>query len=222
MPFSLTRSRDSGKQHRLCQSVRHGDPVRQVTLLNRGADFSVPRRRWAELPHLIETLDQQQPLFPPDPRLLEPAEEILQQLRQRRSNAVSPDDDPHALVRLDSLCHPPSTSVGAERVALAALEALQFPRLLRSVGLSERHASVATSLVMARMLQPASELAASRWLARRSAALELVGLDTNQPPSVNTLHRCGDRLWQRRAALEAGLTLRQQSLFPSRPRAVAC
>lgn len=66
-------------------------------------------------------------------------------------------------MRLNSLSHPPSIFVGAERVALTALQALQIRALPRSARPSPRQASATTALLLARTLKPAFEPAASCW-----------------------------------------------------------
>ena len=217
------RSTPAGPVHtaRLCQSVRSGSKVRQVTLLNLGVHFAVPQERWHDLAALVSTLDQGgEPLFDPGPELLRTARHIAGQLRQRRLDAAGRPGAEIATVQLAALDHPPSRSVGGERLALAALGELDLAAMLRASGLSRRQAALGTSLVLARMLHPSSEREARRWLAERSAAWELLGLRSSRPPSLNSLYRAGDRLRERRERLERALARRQRSLFDA-PRAVA-
>ena len=217
------RSSPAGPVHtvRLCQSVRSGSKVRQITLLNLGTDFHIPQQRWKELAAIISALDQgRQPLFDPDPELLGSAEHIARRLRNRRLAAAGRPGAEVATVEVASISHPPTRSVGGERLALAALSELRFAAILQGAGLAPRQAALATSLVIARMLHPSSEREARRWLAERSAAWELLGLDGSRPPSLNSLYRVGDRLWQRRAHLERALAGRERSLFDG-PRAIA-
>ena len=204
-----------GRSHRLCSSVRVGSRVKQVTHLNLGVDFPVPRSQWTAFAKLVEALDQvAELLIPPDPQLLPLATAVAQQLQDRRlARAATPAPGTVATVQLDSLAHQPTRSVGGERLALAALRQLRFPAILRGLGFSDRHARYACALVLARMLRPSSERAAQAWLARRSAALELLGLDDRRPPSDNLLHRVGDRLWAVRERLEHALGQREETLF---------
>ena len=204
-----------GRSHRLCSSVRVGSSVKQITHLNLGVDFPVPRPQWAAFAKLVEALDQgAEPLMPPDPELLSIATAVARQLQDRRlAAAPAPAPGAVATVQLDSLAHLPTRSVGGERLGLAALRQLRFADILRDLGLSDRHARYACALVLARMLRPSSERAAQAWLARRSAALELLGLDDRRPPSDNLLHRVGDRLWAVRERLEAALGAREETLF---------
>ena len=211
--------------HRLCKSVRSGSKVRQINLLNLGADFPIPKHRWHEFAALVQSIDDGAPLlFEPEPDLLPLARDIARRLRRRREAAAldtSPSGQPVATVLLRSFEHPPTRSVGAERIALAALDALRFPDILTRQGFSPREVSLASALVLARMLHPSSEREASRWLNQSSSAWQLLGIDSCKPPSLNSLYRIGDRLWQSRAGLETDLANRQRTLFEGPRRALA-
>ena len=218
---TFSKKNGPGLTHRLCASARTGSHIRQVTLLNLGVHFPVPRDRWPEFAALVQTLDEgRTPLFPPHPQLLPTAAGVARQLRDRRLQAAaSLAAGETAIVLLDSLRHHPTRSVGGERLALSALGELRFAAILRDAGFSDRDARLACALVAARMPQPASERATQAWLAGRSAALELLGLDDRQPPSDNKLHRLGDRLWAGRAGLEKALARRERTLFDG-PQAI--
>ncbi len=177
--------------HRLCESVRSGSKVRQVTLLNVGADFPLPERRWRAFATLVQCLDAgTTPVFDPDPEMLKLAQRTASRLQRRRhscSGNRAVVAEPVATVLLHSLHHPPTRSVGGERVALAALHSLRFSDILRGRGFSQDEASLATALVFARMLHPSSEREASRWLNQASSACELLGCDTQTLPAQNSL-----------------------------------
>lgn len=215
-----TRSR-AGSQpayasFRLVRSVRSGNSVRQLTLLNLGAHFAVPAQQWPALCELVESIRSgRQSLFEPAPELLHTA----QQIADRLSLSALPDStsDDLAQVHLDSLDHRFVRSVGAERLALHALRELRFAETLRELGVSSRDARIAAALVLARMLHPSSEREAHAWLSRHSAALELLGLDSGAPLSLAKLYRIGDLLWQHREALESALFRRERSLLELPP-----
>ena len=179
-----------GYSYRLVRSVRQDGKVRQKTLLNLGTDFSLPRALWPHLTRLTEDLlSGQAPLLAAEPEVLV------------------------ATVRLDSLAHDHRRSVGAERLALQALDDLGLPKFLRQAGASPRDASIAVALVLARMLHPSSEREALRWLRDSSAALELLGLEPGQPLSLTKLYRTSDLLWKHREALQEGLFARERRLL---------
>ncbi len=155
---------------RLVRSVRSGGSVRQITLLNLGAQFSVPPDQWPALCELIDSLRSgQAPLLAPDPALLQTAQQIAERLSL--SALPDPSGDDLALVHLDSLDHRSVRSVGAERLALHALDTLHFASTLQTLGASSRDARLAAALVLARMLHPSSEREAHAWLTRRERTL---------------------------------------------------
>ena len=209
-----TCHRSSGGSYssfRLLRNVRSDSGTRQIHLLNLGADFDVPPQRWPELVQLILDCDSSQlSLKPPDPQLLALAQRIHRCLLER--SALHPGDG-LASVRLDSLVHSHVRSVGAERLALHALDQLAFRDALEAVGTSPRDARVAAALVLARRLQPSSERAACNWLNSRSATLELLGLECARPLSLNKLYRTADILWRHRDALEGARCRRERALF---------
>ena len=211
--------------YRLCKSLRAGSSVRQITLVNLGANFPLPKHRWKEFAFVVQSIDDGAPLlFDPDPELLHLARDAAQRLQHRRESAAPAGpaaSEPVATVLLRSFEHPPTRSVGGERIALAALDALRFPDILSRLGFSPREVPLACALVLARMLHPSSEREASRWLDQSSSAWQLLGLDSGKPPSLNALYRIGDRLWQCRAGLETALANRQRTLFEGPRRALA-
>ena len=197
---------------RLVRSVRSGDSVRQLTLLNLGAHFSVPQPQWPALCELVAAIRSgHAPLIEPDPELLQTA----QQIADRLSLSALPDsaDDDLAHVHLDSLDHRFVRSVGPERLALHALRELRFADALRQLGVSSRDARIASALVLARMLHPSSEREAHAWLSHHSAALELLGLDSGAALSLAKLYRIGDLLFHHREALETALV--QSHIIPA-------
>ncbi len=190
----MRRKTGSSIVHRLVQSERFGDKVRQRTLLNLGVGYDVPRERWREVAQLTRRLFHgEQPLIEPEPEVRRAAEGLVRRLRARGEELEKGPGPKRATVDLDTLDHEGGVrSVGGERVSLAALEQLGFGELLRGVGFSERDARIATALVMAKMLYPTSELGTERWLREESATLELLGLAGGLGVSDTKLLRIGD------------------------------
>ncbi len=212
-----TRRMADGARYTTCRLVRNeriGDRVRQVTLLNLGADFGVPPERWRELTLLVkQVLARDTFLFEPDPELLAEAEGIGRRLQLRSLDPTAGESGAVAAVRLDSLAHEQVRSSGCERLSLSALEQLGFLEVLRGLGMSERDARIAVALVLARMIHPCSEREAFRWLREQSAALELLGLEGGKPFGLNKLHRICAMLWARRDGIEAALFGRERDLL---------
>ena len=199
---------------RLVKSERIGGKVRQIALLNLGTGFSVPRKNWRELCHLVEMkMVGQDSLLDIDPGLEAAARSIARKLRAR--SLEKPQEPPRtAEVDLDSLEHEDPHTVGGERICLKTLEDLRFAEILREVGFSDRDARIACAVVVARMLHPASERETARWLRETSAAAELLGLEgDDRALARRTLYRIGDRLQAASEPLQAALFGRERELL---------
>ena len=136
-----TRPRPSSDQpytsFRLVRNERSGQAVRQVALLNLGANFDVPQARWPELVHLIENcLSQQLPVLPPDPDLLARAERLAEALRARGYAELEALDFRAALRAQGMYGIKASASLISERCSLfqsidTTVRAQPWPSLLR-------------------------------------------------------------------------------------------
>ena len=201
---------------RLVESRRVGSKVQQKTLLNLGASFPIPKLQWAELVEIIEVkLAGNEFLFEPAPKLAAAAESIVQRLRSRELEKPTDEslDGDTAHIKLDSVEMDNARSVGSERLALASLEALDLPGVLKDVGFSDRDARIAMALVVARMIHSSSEREALRWLETNSATLELLRLDIGQAIKLDKLYRLSDLLVKHHRAIEDALFARQRKLF---------
>ena len=201
---------------RLVESRRVGSKVQQETLLNLGASFPIPKLQWAELVEIIEAkLAGNEFLFEPAPELVATAESIVQRLRSRELEKPTDEslDGDTAHIKLDSVEMDNARSVGFERLALASLEALGLPGVLKDVGLSDRDARIAMALVVAHMIHSSSEREALRWLETNSATLELLRLDIGQALKLDKLYRLSDLPVKHRRAIEDALFARQRKLF---------
>lgn len=131
--------------HRLVESRRVGGKARQVTLLNLGRQFPLPKERWPQLCARIEQLlGGQQALMPMT--VAESVERCAQHCFSRlvaqgsgtasRGRTAASDQSPSAFVEIDpdSLELTQPRSIGVEHVALAAMRELGFERLLESLG----------------------------------------------------------------------------------------
>jgi hypothetical protein len=217
------KSRETGERyftHRLVESVRTAQGVRQHTVLNLGRHFEVPRSQWAALAQRIEALLQGQLDLIADG--LEPCWEAMAQqyaarIVSRRGETVAEPkeamgDTDYQRVDLATLEVLRPRSVGAEHVALAAAEQLGLEAKLAALGLNRHQVAAALGLIVGRMVFPASELATHQWLQQRSGLGELLGYDFGSL-DLNRLYRASDRLLAHREALETHLYGQERDLF---------
>ena len=207
------------RSHRLVLAQRVGDKVRHKTLLNLGTDYPVPREKWKAVTELAEALlHGQPPLFEGAADVQAAAEDIVAKLRARgfrveamQEEARKPDV---ATVDLDTLEHEDPRTVGCERLCLKALDDLGFAEILHGLDIAGRDGRIASALIVARMVHPASERDTSRWLRHDSATAELLGLEGNRRAlRRKTLYRIGDLLWRHRAAIQRELFNRERALL---------
>ena len=219
MHFKRTRTHTDARGQprtsvRLVKNQRVGDKVQQTTLLNLGTHWAVSQALWKSVARRVEEiLAGQQPLLDSEPAVEAAAEEVVGLLRSRGFQLATPSAAV-AEVDLDTLEHPETRFVGAERLCRHAWDELQLGECLQQQGFSPRDTRIAVALLIARMLHPASERETSRWLRHDSATAELLGLDGDlKALSRKTLTRIGDRLWSVREALQTALFQRERTLL---------
>ena len=207
------------RSHRLVLSQRVGDRVRHRTLLNLGTDYPVPKEKWKVVTDLAEALlNGRPPLLEAAPDVQAAAEDIVAKLRARGFHPEAMQEEARkpeiATVDLDTLEHENPRTVGCERLCLNALDDLGFAEILHELGIKGREGRIATALIVARMVHPASERETSRWLRRDSAITELLQLEGDRKAlRRKTLYRIGDLLWRHRAAIQRELFNRERTLL---------
>ena len=207
------------RSYRLVLAQRVGGKVRHRTLLNLGTNYPVPREKWKAVTDLAEALLLgRPPLLEAAPDVQAAADDIVARLRARGFRAEALREEAHrpdvATVDLDSLAHENPRSVGCERLCLKALDDLGFADILYGLDIKGRDGRIASALIVARMVHPASERETSRWLRRDSATAELLGLEGDRKAlSRKTLYRIGDLLWRHRADIQKELFSRERSLL---------
>ncbi len=212
------KSRRTGEPYytyRLVESIRIGDKVRQQTLINLGRHFDVPREQWAPLARRIEQITQGD-LFPCklDTQLEEMAQNyaaivINARSRQPVTSDASPDYQSVDIASLE-LLRP--RSVGVEHVALSTAQQVGLDTKLEALGFNHVQCQAALATIIARMINPGSELATHRWLQERSGLDELMGCDFDKM-NLMQLYRVSDKLYANKSKLESFLYQQECDLF---------
>jgi len=213
------KSRQTGEPYytyRLVESIRIGDKVRQQTLINLGCHFDVPREQWPPLTQRIEQIIQGD-LFPSE---LEPQlEEIAQHhaasvisARSRRQLPTADSAPDYQSVDVASMELLRPRSVGVEHVALDAIQKMELDTKLTALGFNGAQCQAALATIVARMVNPASELATHQWLQERSGLDELMGCDFNKM-NLMQLYRVSDKLYANKEKLESFLYQQVRDLF---------
>jgi hypothetical protein len=224
--------------HRLVASERTGDRVRQITLLNLGRHFDLPRPEWARLCARIDALLSGQPGLLAEPEAVEvlaqrfAARLIAAQPGRGEPTAAPPPASPepaqpapaapstasatpgplYAEVDVASLQLTRPRAVGVEAAGLAAMAWLGLDRIFTDLGLNGVQRDAAAGLLIGRMAAPGSEIATWRWLRERSALGELLDVAFEAMPPIR-LYRTSDLLVRHRDKIEAALFASIQGLF---------
>lgn len=218
-----TRNAETGEDyytHRLVESVRVGDAVKQRTLLNLGAQFDIPQTEWRALTARMDALlHGQDSLLTVSPAVEAQAQRYVARLiasqTMQAADETSGRRNPsqrYPAVDLDSLELVRPRSVGAEHAALTAARWFGVEDKLAELGLNRPQIAAALGNIIGRMVAPASELATFEWLQRRSALGELIGYDYEGMHLIQ-LYRSADLLLKHRASLEAYIFGTARSLF---------
>ncbi len=214
---TTTKSTKDGRQYysyRIVESKRTEKGVRQYTLLNLGADFSLPREKWPDLTRRIEgILSGQQNMFDITHDIEKLAQNIASRIiasQQDVSESSSTTD--FRDVDLDSLEMSRQRSVGSEHVTLDALQFLGLDTKLEELGFNGVQKSAAIGAIIGRACEPGSELATHEWLQERSGLGELIDYDFNSL-SLYGMYKVSDQLLEKKTAIEQHLYEQERSLF---------
>jgi len=207
----------------LVENVRTEKGPRQRLILNLGA-IDVPPEKYKELANCIEAmLSGQQTLFSPDPKIESHARQAVRDIVKKRSEEQAlaitldgkTDQSPeyqHVNVASIEVAEP--RSLGPEYVCHSIWQELGINDLFLSHGVSPHSVSIIETLVLGRLIFPASERQTWEWAQRRSAVYELAG--TPLKGSLNSFYRATDTVFQHKDAIEAFLSKKKRDLLPSR------
>ena len=216
---------------RLVRGERIAGKVRQITVLNLGRHFPIKQEDWPLLCSRIEQLLQPQAILLAihcAAHIERAAQRYVGQLVARASAGdgvvsaasaasaasvasaagipvatavAAPPAADFQEVDVNSLQQTQPRSVGIEHVALHALSQLGLVEKFTALGINGVMRAAILGNLIARMAQPASELATWRWLQTHSALGELIDVDFNGMSHM-CLYRASDLLMHHRAAIE--------------------
>jgi hypothetical protein len=204
--------------YKLVESIRTERGPRQRTVLNLGADFSLPQEKWKEVADRIETIISGQLSLLPVPEEIEQtaqryAKKIIRRHGQRTPvPAHEQNKADFQTVDVNSLENEQIRSVGGESVVLATIKELELDNKLESLGFKRANIEAAIGVITARLLAPASEYATHIWLQNETALDDL--MDTSfESLSQDRVYKVSDMLLKHKDAIETHLKNRERHLF---------
>jgi transposase len=198
----------SGECLQLLESYRPkgaGSPRHRVVVSL--GDANIPEEWFRELAVLVTSrLTGNELLLPPDlpPEALAWADRIVHEVERRRAEK-NQDSEQRTLdaVLVDQVQHSHCTSLGPLLAGLHAWDTLGMDGILASLEFNPRQRQAACALVLGRLAAPLSEHGFYHWLPHSSLP-DLLGSDVASG-GVQRYYRIGDRLVEKRSALEAEL-----------------
>ena len=214
--------KDSKKKYytfRLVQSLRVGKSSKKITLLNLGADFSVEQEHWADLSRRIEEIINKSPsLFPLNKKLeslaLEYANKIISSQCNKQQSIADKEEDTNRYKEVDtiSIKNSDSKSIGCEHIIYETIQKLKLSLVFQDLGFTKLQINSAIGTIVAKMVNPSSDIQTHRWLCRTSGINELLGCDFNSI-SQNNIYRIADKLFEHKDTLEQHLYNTQKQIF---------
>jgi len=222
---------DAYYTHRIVESVRERDKVKQTTLLNLGKHFDIKSTLWPLLISRIEQLlqqnqtEQQAELFNLQLELDETLEKAAQRyaalIIHKQSQPVVSDDHQSLsaqqsshfeTVDINQLSALTARSIGVETIAWHAVKQLKLEQKLTALGFNGRDRAAALGNIIGRMVSPGSERSTHQWLTNQTALGELIEHDYDTT-KLTRLYTVGDDLLRSQSALESFLYQQEKDLF---------
>jgi hypothetical protein len=211
--------KDSNKKYytyRLMQSLRVGDKVKKITLLNLGADFNVDQKYWANFSKRIEDIINKSPsLFEFNKDLELQAQQYatrLIALKAIKNDNQEVDDDRYKEIDTTTIENSDSKDIGCEHIVYETIKELELDIKLKELGFTNVQLNSAIGTLVAKMIKPNSDIKTYNWLCNKSGINELLGCDFNFISSSN-IYRVADKLYENKDLLEKHLYEKQKQIF---------
>lgn len=202
--------------YRLVESVRIGEKVKRITLLNLGSDFSVKQENWRDLATRIDDiLKQRTRLFELDSELEAIAQEYAKKIvasRAVKEEISSPTVDNYKEVDITTIKNSDPRSIGVEGVVYETIKELELDKKFEELGYTNIQINSAIGSLVAKIAKPSSDIKAYKWLSKRSGVNELLGCDFAQISSSN-IYRVADKLNADKDEIEEHLYNKQKEIF---------
>ena len=176
--------------------------------------MTLPKSRWPKLAALLETrLAGQFSLFEDEAELPKAANQAMEHydfLQTKQKDKIRRQDQ-RELVNIDmnGIEIALSRSLGPELVAHTMWEHLDLDSILQACGFTLTEQALAKAVLIARLIEASSDLAAWEWLRNRTALLELLPVNLSDI-GKDAVYEIADKLWIQKSSLEKTLRRREQ------------
>ena len=212
--------KDSTKKYytyRLMESLRVGDKVKKITLLNLGSDFNIEQKEWANFSKRIDDIINKTPsLFEFDKDLESLAQQYATKLilskAKKQPSTKENEDDIYREIDTTSIDNSDSKDIGCEHIIYETIKELELNSKLKELGFTIVQLNSAIGTIVAKMINPSSDIKTYRWLCNKSGINELLDCDFNKISSSN-IYRVADKLYEHKERLEKHLYEKQKQIF---------
>ena len=210
---SKKNSDDKYYTYRLMESLRVGDKVKKITLLNLGSNFSVEKKDWKILSDRVNDILGQTPsLFEIDKELESLAQQYVIKIIASKAKVKNENENRYKEIDTTTIKNSDAKTIGVENILYETIKELGLPEKLEDLGLTNIQINSAIGTLVAKATNPSSEAKAFDWLCDTSAINELIGCDFNQISS-NNIYRISDKLYANKDEIEAHLYSKQKDIF---------
>ncbi len=221
---SKTNSSDKYYTYRMMESLRVGDKVKKITLLNLGSDFSVEQKDWRVLSDRVSDIINQTPsLFEVDSVIESLAQHYAIKIIASKAKVVSSgngdgdksiqgNENKYKEIDTTTIKNSNPKTIGVEHILYETIRELELRELFGELGLTNIQINSAIGTLIAKATNPSSEAKAFDWLCSQSALNELMGCDFNQYSS-NAIYRISDKLYAHKEKIEQHLYAKQKKIF---------
>jgi hypothetical protein len=206
------------KTYRLCESYRHLDTVRHLTVLHLGPLEDLPEidQKKALAERINELVKQsrtgKQSLFTtPEPVIERLAQKYFLDIKEKQRLDIAAGKDYH-LIDTDTVENKDIREAGADWLCMQAIDQLDISSFLKTKDWSKEQIQLALTHMVSRATYPASELRTSEWIKQNSAICELTGYAAEKI-TKDKLYETSKRLYKVKDELEKHLSKRTNELF---------
>ena len=211
--------KDSSKKYytyRLMESLRVGDKVKKITLLNLGSDFNIDQEHWANFSKRIDDIINKAPsLFEFDKDLESLAQQYAARLillKAKKQPLDNKENDKYKEIDTTSIDNRDSKDIGCEHIIYETIKELELDTKLKELGFTNIQLNSAIGTIVTKMINPSSDIKTYRLLCSKSGINELLDCDFNKISS-NNIYRVADKLYENKDELEKHLYEKQKQIF---------
>jgi hypothetical protein len=137
---------------------------------------------------------------------------IISKAKKQPSVTKNEEEDIYKEIDTTSIDNVDSKDIGCEHIIYETIKILELDTKLKELGFTNVQLNSAIGTIVAKMIDPSSDIKTYRWLCNKSGINELLDCDFNKISSSN-IYRVADKLYDHKDALEKHLYDKQKQIF---------